>query len=141
MSGVAGEAERRAIAREMARARWSDPAQHRRQAARMRGLWARLRDAELATPGPRVLNARVVVRRRAGAVYVGRPSRWGNPFVAGRDGPDGPAVVAKYRAYVLGRPDLIARLGELRGMDLICWCAPAPCHADVLLELASRLSV
>jgi len=29
-------------------------------------------------------------------------------------------------------------LGELRGKDLICWCAPLPCHADILLELANQ---
>jgi len=29
-------------------------------------------------------------------------------------------------------------LDELRGRDVVCWCAPLPCHADILLELANR---
>jgi hypothetical protein len=45
-------------------------------------------------------------------------------------------VIARYRAWLCGQPELIAALPELRGKDLICWCAPDSCHADVLLELA-----
>ena len=72
----------------------------------------------------------------AGAVYIGRPSKWGNPFVTGRDG-SRDDVVAKYRAYLLGNADLVAALPELRGKDLVCWCAPCACHGDVLKELAN----
>jgi hypothetical protein len=32
----------------------------------------------------------------------------------------------------------LTALPELRGRDLVCWCAPLPCHGDVLLELASK---
>jgi len=81
----------------------------------------------------------------ADVVYVGRAARRGgwqlaasplaNPF---RPGPDGTRVevVAKYRAYLLGRPDLLALLPALRGRRLGCWCAPQPCHATVIAELA-----
>lgn len=72
----------------------------------------------------------------AGAVYVGRPSRWGNPFVIGKDG-DRKEVLKKYRAWLMAQPALMARLSELRGKDLVCWCAPLECHADVLVELAN----
>jgi hypothetical protein len=41
-----------------------------------------------------------------------------------------------YREYLLGRADLLALLPELRGRRLGCWCAPAPCHAAVIAELA-----
>lgn len=72
-----------------------------------------------------------------GAVYVGRPSAWGNPFRAGKDGTR-EAVIAKFEAYALERltrePDW---LEPLRGKDLVCWCAPLACHADVLLRLAN----
>jgi hypothetical protein len=68
-------------------------------------------------------------------VYIGRPSKWGNPFVIGRDGTR-EQVIAKYRAYILRRPELIAALLELRGKTLGCWCAPQPCHGEVLAELA-----
>lgn len=90
---------------------------------------------------PKVLNARVdgqlsdSTRR-----YVGRPSQWGNPFVIGRDGTR-EQVIEKYRAWISGQPALLRDLPELSGKDLICWCAPLACHADVLLELANTPTV
>lgn len=68
-------------------------------------------------------------------VYIGRPSKWGNPYKIGRDGSRA-EVVEKYRAYILSRPDLLAALPELRGKTLGCWCGPLACHGDVLAELA-----
>jgi hypothetical protein len=61
--------------------------------------------------------------------------------VLGRDG-DRATVVASYRDDYLPRnPGLLARLGELRGRALGCWCAPLPCHADVLIaELERRMT-
>lgn len=80
-----------------------------------------------------------VVSRRGrrvnpGAVYVGRPSKWGNPFRGERR-----EVIRKYEAWLLTeRPDLVAAARqELRGRDLECWCAPRPCHADILLRVAN----
>jgi hypothetical protein len=73
----------------------------------------------------------------ANAVYIGRPNKWGNPFVIGKDGTRAD-VVAKYRAYLLRTPALLATIGELRGKDLVCWCAPCACHGDVLLEFANK---
>jgi Domain of unknown function (DUF4326) len=54
-----------------------------------------------------------------------------------RESEGGSRLSAKYRVRLLRQPDLMAALPGLRGMDLICWCAPDPCHADVLLELAN----
>lgn len=71
-----------------------------------------------------------------GAIYVGRPSKWGNPFIAGRDGTR-KEVIAKYRVWLLADETLIADLHELRGKDLVCWCSPQACHAEVLAELAN----
>jgi hypothetical protein len=77
-----------------------------------------------------------------GAVYVGRAmlryrlrgSRWHNPF---RDGPRA-EVIAKYREWICDDPDTVAVItSDLCGRDLVCWCAPLPCHGDVLLELAN----
>jgi hypothetical protein len=83
--------------------------------------------------GPYVVH----VRRDHYDVYVGRPSKWGNPFVVGRDGSRAD-VIAKYRAYLLDRPALVdACRRELRGKVLGCWCAPRPCHADVLAAIAN----
>lgn len=68
-------------------------------------------------------------------VWVARPSKWGNPFKIGKDG-DRLEVIAKYRQYILRRPDLLADLSELKGKRLGCWCSPKACHGHVLAELA-----
>jgi len=68
-------------------------------------------------------------------VVVCRPSRWGNPYLPGRDGTRD-EVIALYRSWLSDRlaadPDF---LEPLRGKRLACWCAPLACHADVLAEL------
>jgi hypothetical protein len=78
-------------------------------------------------------------RQPSTALYVGRPTKWGNPYKVG------PGQNAE-EAVTLFRRDLIAGVlpftvddvrRELNGSDLICWCkAGAPCHADVLLAVA-----
>ena len=87
----------------------------------------------------RVLNKRNLSRAEAErgvyAVYVGRPSPWGNPFVIGRDGTR-EQVIERYRLEVLPYLDL----QPLVGRDLVCWCSPLPCHADVLLGEAELLA-
>jgi hypothetical protein len=47
-------------------------------------------------------------------------------------------VIAKYRAWIVAQPALMNALDELRGRDLVCWCAPLACHDDVLIDLANR---
>lgn len=86
-------------------------------------------------PVPRVLNQHKD-GRPASAVYIGRPSPFGNPFAIGRDG-DRDAVMGKYVAWLGNQPALIDRARrELAGKDLVCWCAPAACHGHVLRDLA-----
>jgi hypothetical protein len=84
----------------------------------------------------RVLNKKRLTGPVTNAVYVGRPSIWGNPFVISKDGTRA-QVIAQYEAWIVRQPALMARLHELRGKNLICWCAPQACHADVLLRLAN----
>lgn len=74
----------------------------------------------------------------ANTVYVGRPTRYGNPFLVGRQG-DASECVRAYRSWLRTMPVLTADAKrELRGKNLACWCAIGqPCHADVLLELAN----
>jgi hypothetical protein len=82
------------------------------------------------------------------AVNVARPGKWGNPFKVGskdrRTGGtlDPESAVERYSdALVLGRLGFTEASAReaLRGENLACWCAPdAPCHADVLIELANR---
>jgi hypothetical protein len=70
-------------------------------------------------------------------VYVGRPSKWGNPFAIGRDGTR-EEVVAKYKDWLMTQPALLAALHQLKGKKLGCWCAPRACHGDVLAGLADK---
>jgi len=65
---------------------------------------------------------------------IDRSSDWGNPFIIGDDG-DRDAVVDKYREHYLPyKPSLLKHLFELEGKVLGCWCTPARCHGDVLVD-------
>lgn len=65
-------------------------------------------------------------------IYIGRPSKWGNPYHIGLDG-DRNEVINKYRTYLL-HSTLIKDLHELYGKRLGCFCHPRKCHGDVLVE-------
>ena len=85
---------------------------------------------------PKVLNARKLGRTMPAAVYVGRPSEWGNPFVLGRHG-DRDQVMDRYIAWLHENPDFVLRVRQrLAGKDLVCWCDPEACHGHVLRDLA-----
>jgi hypothetical protein len=80
---------------------------------------------------------------RTWTVYIGRAvrghykaSRWGNPFKIGRDGTRD-EVIEKYRAWIVDQPELMRDVATLHGQVLGCWCAPEPCHGEVLAELAA----
>lgn len=76
-------------------------------------------------------------------VYIGRGSKWGNPFTHIKDKQTlaehivetREEAISKYREYILSRPDLIDSLDELRGKKLGCYCKPDSCHGDILIEL------
>lgn len=90
-----------------------------------------------------------------GAVYVGRPTKWGNPFtttanMGSRSQPEywnAEKCVEMFRFTMCrtNRDGIVTDfemtevdLNPLRGKDLACWCRlDQPCHADVLLELAN----
>ncbi len=83
--------------------------------------------------------------RSAYDVYIGRPSKWGNPWshrpgtlarfrVATRD-----EAIRKYEEWVRAQPMLMAALPELWGKVLGCWCRPEACHGDILLKLLKEL--
>lgn len=69
-------------------------------------------------------------------VYIGRGSKWGNPFVVGRDGTR-EEVIEKFRKEKL--PELAPFLHELIDKTLGCFCKPKPCHGDVLVEAANEI--
>lgn len=77
-----------------------------------------------------------------GAVYVGRPSKFGNPYHMCSEA-DRDHVCDQFEATLLRKferdPDARRRLREeLGGKDLVCWCAPLRCHADTLLKYANE---
>ena len=106
-------------------------------------------------------------RMPPGALYIGRPGRFGNPFPVGPTHAPRQAV-ARFRAMLAGRwarlrklmgpgydneawdialfilqlrrRDILDHLGDLRGHDLACWCKEGDpyCHGLVLLRLANR---
>lgn len=84
-----------------------------------------------------ILNAKLCGTSAENAVYVGRPSKWGNPFTIGRDG-NRTEVIAKYEEWIVEQPELMAAIRTLRGKNLICWCAPQRCHAEILMRIANR---
>lgn len=86
----------------------------------------------------------VHVRKESFDIYIGRSfmefpeSIWHNPFKV-EPGCGRKCVIEKYRQYLLSNPDLLARLKEVRGKTLGCWCKPKDCHGDVIAELADQL--
>lgn len=69
-------------------------------------------------------------------VYIGRPSKWGNPFEIGKDGTR-EEVILKYKLWLNTRPELLISLKELKGKTLGCWCYPKSCHGEILEELSN----
>lgn len=80
-------------------------------------------------------------RETACDIFVGRPSKYGNPYVIGRDGTR-EECIAKFRDLVKYDRDFIAEIRKhLKGKVLGCYCKPLPCHADVLAEFADADSL
>ena len=81
-------------------------------------------------------------------VYVGRPTKWGNPFKVGEIAADKETAVQAFRLLLtqpgstrVAYPTLEEIKSELSGKDLACFCSlDEPCHADILLELANQES-
>lgn len=79
-------------------------------------------------------------------VYIGRGSKWGNPFTHIKNRPtlaqfyveSREEAIEKYREWILTQPQLLADLHELKGKTLGCWCKPKSCHGDVLVELIEQ---
>lgn len=73
----------------------------------------------------------------ANAVYIGRSTSFGNPFIVGQHG-NREQVIQKFADWIQTQPRLIERVkAELKNKDLVCSCKPAACHGDILLALAN----
>ena len=88
---------------------------------------------------PRVVHC----KREEFDVYIGRGSRWGNPY-SHKEGTLAEHVVGsrteaiqKFEEYLLSNQDLMSSLEELKGKTLGCWCKPKSCHGDILLRYAN----
>ena len=75
-------------------------------------------------------------------VYIGRGSIWGNPFIIGKDG-SRYDVITSYRHHIriklMHNQPLVDELKALKGKTLVCYCAPLPCHGNVLEGLIEQL--
>lgn len=70
-----------------------------------------------------------------GAVYIGRPSKWKNPYKIGKDGSRS-EVIDKFEKYATLKLENEPNwLEPLIGKDLYCYCAPEACHGDVIIKL------
>jgi len=87
----------------------------------------------------------VHINKKKYDVYIGRPSKWGNPY-SHEDGTlaqfkvrDRREAVDKFEQYLLNNKELMADLHELKGKVLGCWCKPKSCHGDVLAKYANSI--
>ena len=92
-------------------------------------------------------------KRESYDIYIGRPSKWGNPFThrssrtcAEIQVVDRNEAIVAYRQWIRGyrqvpgrEPPSLEEIKSLQGKILGCWCKPLPCHGDVLAELADQL--
>lgn len=79
-------------------------------------------------------------------VYIGRDmtfyvkgatkSKWANPFPVKKHGRE--KCLELYKEYIMNNKELLSQLKELEGKTLYCWCAPAGCHGDILIELLNK---
>ena len=80
-------------------------------------------------------------------IYIGRPSKWGNPFshqddtlaefkVSTRD-----EAIDKYAQWIQTQPELLNSLDELKGKLLGCYCKPKRCHGDILVSMINMKSI
>jgi hypothetical protein len=101
----------------------------------------------MGDPGMNIIHPQRIQRKRtkgwrmpADTVYVGRPTKWGNPF----EYQNRQKCVDAYRnvleLHKKDSPEWFEKyITPLRGKNLACWCLlDQPCHADVLLELANK---
>lgn len=92
--------------------------------------YVRKKDTEMKT---KVVNS----KKENFDVYIGRPSKWGNPFkIDEANGETREKVIKQFEEYLLKNEMLLREVRTLKGKKLGCSCAPMACHGDVLLKYA-----
>lgn len=80
-------------------------------------------------------------REDSSYVYIGRPSKWGNPFPLEEDSPQArKECIRQYKDWFRDQVFLFKAIaqGELDGKKLVCFCKPKTCHGDVLADIANQ---
>lgn len=106
-----------------------------------RDLLKRIRSGETVVVTLRGAHNSLIAWADAAGLYmrVDRRSPWGNPFEMPADGDRDTVIRAYEQHYLPYKPSLLDKLHDLKGKALGCWCAPEPCHADVLKNGADEL--
>lgn len=79
-------------------------------------------------------------------IYIGRGSKWGNPFTHIKNKEtkaefivdSRSEAITKYKEWISNQPELLNVLEELRDKRLGCFCKPKACHGDILVELLQQ---
>lgn len=78
-------------------------------------------------------------------IYIGRPSKFGNPFshlpgtLAIHKVDSREQAIEYFENYIRATPWLLkAAKDELKGKILGCWCSPQACHGEVLIKIANE---
>lgn len=75
-------------------------------------------------------------------VYIGRGSKWGNPFVMrNKSDSERDRVCDAYEAWFMNQPELVNSVHELKGKVLGCYCKPKRCHGDFLAKEANKIKI
>jgi hypothetical protein len=80
---------------------------------------------------PHVLNIRHYKPNGNDTVYIGRPSKWGNPYTVEKYGRT--QAIQLYEQHLISSK-LVKQVSKLRNKILLCYCSPKPCHGDVLAK-------
>lgn len=94
-----------------------------------------------------IYNKRALGPTPPNSVYVGRPTKWGNPFSHMESShamhivPSRAAAIRAYSKWIHAPEQSKLRADmrrELKGKHLICWCAPFACHAEIIRDIANK---
>jgi len=77
-------------------------------------------------------------KRESYNTYIGRSSKFGNPFTIGKDGTR-EEVIEKYEKYLRGNKELMDSIIDLDGKVLGCWCKPKACHGDIIIKVIKEI--
>lgn len=82
---------------------------------------------------------RVNYQKESFDIFIGRPSKWSNPFPIRKDRTRKQAIES-FEKWIRKKPELLDDLHELKDQVLGCWCdKDETCHGDVLIKLIEEM--